>query len=40
MVKSIPNELGINLSSVNGFSIEKQPDKQIKKITIDFIPEN
>ena len=39
MINSIPNEMGINLNCVNGFSVERQPDKQIKKITIDFIPE-
>ena len=39
MVNSIPNEMGINLNCVNGFSVERQPDKQIKKITIDFMPE-
>lgn len=31
MINSIPNEMGINLNCVNGFSVERQPDKQIKK---------
>lgn len=40
MVNSIPNELGINLCSVEGFEIAKQKDGQIKNIKINFIPES
>ena len=39
MIKSIPNEMGINLCNVDGFNIEKQKDGQIKNLTIKFIPE-
>lgn len=32
----IVNQLGINLCSVKGITIERQDDNQIKKITINF----
>jgi len=34
----IVNQLGINLCSVKGITIDRQDDNQIKKIVIDFKP--
>ena len=36
----IVNQLGINLCSVKGITIDRQDDQQIKKIVIDFKPAN
>ena len=36
----IVNQLGINLCSVKGITIDRQDDKQIKQIIIDFKPAN
>lgn len=35
---SIPNNLGVNLSAINGFMVEMTDDDQYKSIRIDFIP--
>lgn len=35
----IVNVLGINLVSVKSIDVEKQNDRQIKSINIEFIPE-
>lgn len=40
MINSIPNEMGINLCSVDGFDIERQNDGQIETIKIKFLPDN
>ena len=36
----IVNQLGINLCSIKGITIDRQDDQQIKKIVIDFKPAN
>ena len=36
----IVNQLGINLCSVKGITIERQADQQITQIIIDFKPAN
>ena len=36
----IPNYMGINLVSVNKVVVEKQPDGQIVRVEIFFIPNN
>ena len=36
----IVNQLGINLCSLKGITIERHDDKQIKQIIIDFKPIN
>lgn len=36
----IVNQLGINLCSVKGITIDRQDDNQIKQIIIDFKPDN
>lgn len=36
----IVNQLGINLCSVKGITIDRQEDQQIKQIVIDFKPDN
>ena len=36
----IPNKMGINLSSVESISWQKQDDGQLKTLTINFIPNN
>ena len=38
-LKVIPNNMGINLCSVDAVSWEKQPDGQLTTLTIHFIPE-
>ena len=38
IMRFIPNELGINLCSVNDIIVNRQNDGQIKDIQIDFIP--
>lgn len=35
----IPNQMGINLCSVDGISWQKQKDGQLVNLTIHFIPE-
>lgn len=37
-VDVIPNRMGINLVSVGGISWGKQPDGQLRDVTIHFIP--
>jgi hypothetical protein len=39
VIEFIPNELGINLVSVSSVEIDREDDKQIKSIKINFIPE-
>ena len=36
----IPNQMGINLCSVEGITWLKQDDGQLPDLTIDFIPDN
>lgn len=38
-VSIIPNYMGINLVSVHSIEWERQPDGQLVKVTINFIPE-
>lgn len=38
-ISAIPNNLGINLCSVQGIEYERQADGQLNKLTIIFIPE-
>ncbi len=37
-ISVIPNYMGINLCSVSGISWVRQKDKQLKTLTIHFIP--
>jgi len=39
-VSTIPNNMGINLVSVDGISWQKQDDGQLTSLTIYFIPSN
>lgn len=39
-LKVIPNQMGINLCSVNSISWQKQDDGQLVSLTINFIPNN
>lgn len=40
VMRFIPNELGINLISVDDIRVYRQKDGQIKSIHIEFIPDN
>lgn len=40
LLSFIPNELGINLCSVDDIYINRQENGELKSITIRFIPEN
>ena len=40
LLSFIPNELGINLCSVEDIDIHRQNNGELKSITIRFIPEN
>ncbi len=40
LMNFLPNELGVNLSSVKDIIINRQEDGQIKNIEIIFIPKN
>ena len=40
MLSFIPNDLGINLCSVEDISIIRQNNGELKSITIRFIPDN
>ena len=40
LLSFIPNELGINLCSVEDISIIRQNNGELKSITIRFIPDN
>ena len=40
VMRFIPNELGINLISVDDIRVYRQKDGQIKSIHIEFIPHN
>lgn len=37
-ISVIPNQMGINLNSVEGISWQKQDDGQLTQLTIHFIP--
>jgi hypothetical protein len=39
-LETIPNNMGINLCSVDSISWERQNDGQLKNLTINFKPEN
>ena len=39
-ISVIPNEMGINLVSVNSISWTKQEDGQLVSLTINFLPKN
>lgn len=39
-IQTIPNNLGINLCSVEGIEYEKQEDGQLLTLTVKFIPSN
>ena len=38
-ISSIPNNLGINLSSVKGIEYEKRKDGQLESLKILFLPD-
>lgn len=40
LLSFIPNELGINLCSVDDIDIHRQGNGELKSITIRFIPDN
>lgn len=40
LLSFIPNELGINLCSVEDIDIHRQNNGELKSITIRFIPDN
>ena len=37
-VRVFPNQMGINICSVDSVEWKKQDDGQIKKLTVNFIP--
>lgn len=39
-ISSIPNQLGINLCSVEGIEYDEQEDGQLKSLKIIFNPDN
>jgi len=39
-LEAIPNNMGINLCSVDTISWQKQDDGQLTNLTIHFIPDN
>ena len=39
-ISAIPNNLGINLSSVKGIEYTRQEDEQLTELKIVFIPNN